>query len=166
MSRRPSLSAALVAAFAAAFTLVAASHLEAQSSTVRVTIAGGPHAGTYEMKDVCDASGTWYPSMSMMAWATTAIGPNALKSIEFFTASVKGKPDGFALVVTMQPQGKQVAYEIYAIPPEMHPPGRTLPVKGRGSVTVQQTATGETATFRGVTADGVRMEGSVDCRKP
>lgn len=33
---------ARAAAFAAAFTLVAASHLEAQSSTVRVTIAGGP----------------------------------------------------------------------------------------------------------------------------
>jgi len=65
----------------------------------------------------------------------------------------------------LQPQGKRIAYEIYAIPPELHPPGRTLPVKGRGSVTVQQTATGETATFRGVTADGVRMEGSVDCRK-
>ena len=78
------------AVFAAAFTLVAASHLEAQSSTVRVTIAGGPHSGTYEMQDgcaaqaalqaltqaVCDASGTWYPSMLMMAWATSTIGPN------------------------------------------------------------------------------------------
>jgi hypothetical protein len=33
-------------AFAAAFTLVALPRLDAQSSTVRVTIAGGPHAGT------------------------------------------------------------------------------------------------------------------------
>jgi hypothetical protein len=32
---------ARAAGFAAAFTLVAASHLEAQSSTVRVTRAGG-----------------------------------------------------------------------------------------------------------------------------
>jgi hypothetical protein len=156
---------ARAAVFAAAFTLLAASHLEAQSSTIRVTIAGGPHAGTYEMKDVCDASGSWFPSMFMMAWATSPIGPNALKSIEFFTASVKGKPDGFAVVVTLQPKGEQIAYEICAIPPELHPPGRTLPVKGRGSVTVQQTATGETATFRGETKDEVRMEGSVDCRK-
>jgi len=150
--------------FAAALMLVAAPRIEAQSS-IRVTIAGGPHAGTYEMNDVCDASGTWFPSMFMMAWAKTASGPNALKSIEFFTASVKGKPDGFAVVVTLQPKGEKIAYEIYAIPPELHPPGRVLLVKGRGTVTVRQTATGETATFSGVTAKGVRMEGSVDCRK-
>ncbi len=152
------------AASAAAFTLVAASQLDAQSSTVRVTIAGGPHAGTYEMKDVCDASGTWYPSMFMMAYTVGTVGPKTPRSIEFFTASVKGKPDGFALVVTFTQPGKSTPYEIYAIPPELHPPGRTLPVKGRGSVADRQTATGETATFRGVTADGVRMEGSVDCR--
>ena len=43
---------ARAARFAAALMLVAAPHCAAQSSTVRVTIAGGPHAGTYEMKDV------------------------------------------------------------------------------------------------------------------
>jgi hypothetical protein len=46
----------------------------------------------------------------------------------------------------------------------MHPPGGALPVKGPGSVAVKKTATGETATFRGATADGVRMEGNADCR--
>jgi hypothetical protein len=67
-------------------------------------------------------------------------------------------------VVTFTRPGKSIPYEIYAIPADMHPPDGALPVKGRGSVTVKKTATGETATFRGATADGVRMEGSVDCR--
>jgi hypothetical protein len=61
--------------------------------------------------------------------------------------------------------GQRIVYEIYAIPPELQAPGRTKPPKGRGSVTIQQSGAGTTATFRGETKDGVKMEGSVTCVK-
>ena len=152
------------AALAAAFGLVAASHLDAQSSTARVTIGGGPHAGTYEISGQCDLTPGQFPSMFIMAFKVGAVPPNEPKSIEFFTADGKGKPDGFVVNVLFYPAGKRIAYEIYAIPPELQPPPRASRLKGRGSVTVRQTPTGRTATFRGQTAEGVRMEGSVDCR--
>ena len=156
---------ARAAAFAAAITLVAAARLEAQSSTIRVTIAGGPHAGTYEKADLCAVNGDKFPSMFMMAYTVGTVGPKTPRSIEFFSAAGKGKPDGFVVNVLFRGgAGERIAYEIYAIPPELQPPPRAEKLRGRGSVTVRPTATGRAATFRGQTADGVRMEGSVDCR--
>lgn len=154
------------AGFAAALMLVAALRSEAQSS-IRVTIGGGPHAGTYEKTDLCEANDDKFPSMFMMAYTVGTVAPKTPRSIEFFTAAGKGKPDGFVVNVLFRGEaGERIAYEIYAIPPELQPPPRAERLRGRGSVTVRPTATGRTATFSGVTADGVRMEGSVDCRKP
>ena len=158
-------SSVRAAALAAALTLIASSHLQAQSSSVRVTIAGGPHAGTYEIPGECDLTPGKFPSMFIMAFKVGAVPPNLPRSIEFFSADGKGKPDGFVVNVLFYPAGKRVAYEIYAIPPELQPPPRAHQLRGRGSVTVRQTATGRTASFRGQTAEGVRMEGSVDCRR-
>ena len=154
---------ARAAVFAAAFMLIAASQLDAQSSTVRVTIADGPHAGTYEKTDFCELADT-FPSIFMLAYTVGAMGPKNPRSIAFFTASGKG-PDGFLLKVEFIQPGNSTAYEIFAIPRERYPPGRAQPVKGRGTVTIREAETGKAATFRGQTADGVRMEGSVDCRK-
>jgi hypothetical protein len=48
---------ARTAGFAVALTLAATPRIEAQSSSIRVTIAGGPHAGTYALeRGQCDAS--------------------------------------------------------------------------------------------------------------
>jgi hypothetical protein len=58
--------------------------------------------------------------------------------------------------------GEQARYEIFAIPRELSP--SAPPLRGRGTVTVKQAATGRTATFRGQTKDGVRIEGTVACR--
>jgi hypothetical protein len=155
---------ARAAVFAAAFTLVAVPRLDAQSSKISVTIAGGPHAGTYEMSDQCEVNPDKFPSMFMMAYTVGAMKPNSPRSIEFFTASGKGKPDGFVVAVQFPgTAGERIAYELNALPPELKPPV-ALPPQGRGGVTVRQTATGRTAAFHGVTHDGVRMEGSVDCR--
>lgn len=149
-------------AFAAALTLVAASHGAAQS-TIRVTIAGGPHAGTYEMSEQCDLQANAYPAMHIMAFTVGAAKPKAPRTMEFVLASAKGKPDGFVVAVVFPIQaGKQPRYEIYAIPRELTPSAPSL--RGRGTVTVKQTPTGQLATFRGQTEDGVKMEGTVDCR--
>jgi hypothetical protein len=154
---------ARAAAIATAFALVAVSRVDAQSSTIRITIAGGPHAGTYDKTDFCEVSDT-FPSVFIMAYTVGATGPKNPRSIEFAAASGKGKPDGFLLKVQFSEPGKSAAYEIVAIPRELNPPGRQLRVKGRGTVAIRPAGAGRTATFRGQTADGVRIEGAVDCR--
>ena len=151
---------ARAAAFAAALTLVAASRSEAQSSSTRVTITGGPHAGTHELKDEqCDVADGNITVVFMAKGGT--VGDGTPEAISFWTVPGKGKPDGFGVQVLFQLPGRQAVYEIHAIPPGVKHP---RPASGRGTVTFRQTATGKTATFRGQTKDGVRMEGSVDCR--
>ncbi len=152
---------ARAAAFAAAFTLVAASRADAQAGTIRVTISGGPHAGTYQMSDQCDGSPDEFPALHIMAFDADITGPpKGPKTMEFFSSNGKGKPDGFVVSVRFQKEN----YEIYAIPKEQQPASRALLQKGRGTATVKQTPSGRTATFRGQTADGVKMEGSVECK--
>lgn len=152
-------------AFAALLPLVAASRLEAQSSKITVTIAGGAHAGTYEETQECEVNPDQFPSIFFVTGHALAnVKPNAPTKIEFFTASAKGMPDGFVLSLHFRGKpGERTKYDLNAIPPAMKPP-IALPPAGSGSVTVTKTATGRTATFRGVTHDGVRMEGTLDCR--
>jgi hypothetical protein len=153
-------SLARAAFVAAAFTIVAAARLDAQAGTIRVTITGGAHPGTYEMTETCEVQPNAYPALHIFAFATGQLDPKAPRSMEFFTASGKGKPDGFAVAVLFRGTAR---YEIFAIPRELAPGRAPLP-SGRGTMTVRQTATGPTAIFRGQTKDGVRMEGTVDCR--
>jgi hypothetical protein len=154
---------ARAALVAAAITLTVPPHAAAQSSTIRVTIAGGPHAGTYEMSEQCEVQPDSYPSMHIMAFRVGAVPPKTPGSMEFFTASKEGRPDGFVVsMIFPGAGGEQARYQIFAIPRELSPSAPTL--RGRGTVTVKQTATGRTATFRGQTEEGVTMEGTIDCR--
>jgi hypothetical protein len=115
------------------------------------------------MSEQCDLRPDAYPSMHIMAFRTGVVPPKTPSSMEFFSASKKGKPDGFVVsMIFPSAGGEQARYEIFAIPPELAP--SAPPLRGRGTVTVKQAATGKTATFRRQTKDGVRMEGTVDCR--
>jgi hypothetical protein len=145
---------------AATFTLLAAPHARAQSSSIRVTIASGPHAGTYELKEQCEMQADRYPAVHIMAFTTGVQPPKTPKTMEFFLASAKGQPDGF--VVSVQFLGRGGRYEIFAIPRTLSP--SAPPISGKGTVTVKQTAAGKTMTFRGQTKEGVKMEGTVECR--
>jgi hypothetical protein len=146
----------------AACTLVIVPRASAQSSTIRVTIASGAHAGTYEMHETCEVQPNSYPALYIMGFRTGIVDAKTPVKMEFFTASKKGKPDGFVVSVHFR-GGGQDRYEIYAIPQELAP-GSAPSLRGRGTVTVKQTPTGSLATFRGQTEEGVRMEGSLDCR--
>jgi hypothetical protein len=159
----PMTTIARAALMAAAFTLLAVPRASAQSSAIRVTISGGPHAGTYEMSEQCEVQPDSYPSMHIMAFRVGAVPPKTPRSMEFFTASKKGNPDGFVVsMIFPGAGGEQARYQIFAIPRELSPSAPSL--RGRGTVTVKQTATGRTATFRGQTEEGVKMEGTIDCR--
>jgi hypothetical protein len=147
--------------------LIAAPRTEAQSSSIRVTIAGGPHAGSYELKrGQCDAlEGQIISMFTPDKPAGGTAGSSAPESIELYTEPGKGKSDGFAVRVDFRSKsGQRIVYDIYAIPPELQAPGRTKPPSGRGSVTIRKEQTVTIAEFRGETKDGVRMEGSVACR--
>ena len=151
---------ARAAAFAATLTLVAASRGEAQSSSTRVTIGGGPHAGTHELKD--EECSVLDGKITVVFTATGGtVGDKTPEFIEFWTLPAKGKPDGFGVRVMFLTSGRQVVYEIHSVPAGVRGP---VAASGSGSVTVKKVATGSIATFRGKTKDGVPMEGTVNCR--
>jgi hypothetical protein len=168
---------ARTATLAALLTLVAAPRLDAQQpSKITVTLTGGAHAGKYEMEGLyCETNPDQFPSMGFTANSMhermeraargEVVPKTGLSSISFFTASAKGKPDGFVINVVFHVKaGERDRYEIFTIPRDMYPPGRAYSMSGHGTVTVKQTATGKTASFSGQTKDGVKMEGVVDCR--
>ena len=155
------------AALPAVLLVLGAQRIEAQESSLRLTIAGGPHAGTYELAHgQCDALEGSIISMFTPQLSGQDAGRNGLESIEVYTTPGNGKPDGWAVTADFRAKsGKRVVYEIYAMPPEQQGPGPKDPMKGRGTVTIKQGADGTGAAFRGQTADGVKMEGSVKCDK-
>ena len=146
------------AAVAALFTLLAVPRLAAQGK-ISVTIASGPHAGTHEMEEACEGQPNSYPSLYIMAFRTGVYDRQKLPSVmEFFTASKPGKPDAFVVSVKFQSQD----YQIFTIPREY---SKQAPMpSGRGTVTVKQSGAGRVATFSGQTKDGVKMQGTIDCR--
>jgi hypothetical protein len=158
---------ARAAGLAATLTLIAAPCAEAQVSSIRITLGGGPHAGTYELKEgQCDALDGSVISMFTPELAGMAAGPKIPESMEVYTVPAEGKPDGFAVNVDFRAKsGERVVYEIYAIPPELQGPGVSEPLLGKGRVTIQPGDARTTATFSGETKDGVKMEGSVTCVK-
>ena len=149
---------ARTAAAAVMFTLLAVPQLAAQGK-ISVTIASGPHVGTHELEAACEGQPNSYPSLYIMQFRTGVFDRQKLPYVmEFYTASKPGKPDAFVVSVKFQSQN----YEIFTIPREY---SKQAPVpSGRGTVTVKQSATGRVATFRGQTKDGVKMEGTIDCR--
>jgi hypothetical protein len=146
------------AAAAALFTLLAAPGLEAQGK-ISVTLASGPHAGTHEMEEACEGQPNSYPSLYIMGFRTGVYDRQKLPYVmEFFTASKPGKPDAFVVSVKFHGQD----YQIFTIPREY---SKQAPMpSGRGTVTVKQSAAGRVATFSGETKDGVKMQGTIDCR--
>jgi hypothetical protein len=162
---------ARAAAFAALFTLAAALRLEAQVGSVRFTITGGPHAGSYRFATgQCDVLGSRGDPPSIISMSTPEMqkdggaDPNSPASFELYTAPASGRPDGLALTVVWRSVGsrERTVYEVSTFPPELQV-GRKTPLEGHGDVTVRQTETITTASFRGETKRGVRIEGSLEC---
>ena len=150
----------------AALTLLAVSRTGAQSGSISVTIASGPHAGKYELaRGQCDPLNGEIISLFTPKMAGVAEGPKMPESIGFYTEPrKKGTTDGFAVNVDFRlPSRKRVVYEIYAMPPELQGPGLNKPPSGQGTVNIEQKAESTHASFRGQTKDGIRMEGSIHC---
>lgn len=153
---------ARAAVLAATIALAGLPRLEAQTSTIRVTLSGGQNPGTHAMKgDDCQVVSGEIRANFTPTEGSSRSGP---VSVDFYTVAGKGKPNGFGVkMIFLGEFNRHVVYEVHAMPPGVKNP-LYVPNSGSGTVTVRQTATGQTATFRGQTKDGVKMEGTVDCR--
>lgn len=150
--------------------------LQAQAPKARITLTNGPQAGTYEMtgSPICktfdaDADhgfGAEFVADPPHGWRK---GPPYLSHLWLSTPRMQHpKSDAVSLGVTFTKWGTpaiEIDYKVFTIPPALdHNPelGRTQ--TGKGQATVRRAGDKLAATFSGETADGVRMEGSVECR--
>ena len=154
------------AGLVAVLILAVASTTEAQS-VIRITIAKGPHAGTYELKNgQCDVINGSIISKFTPQMAGVAATPRIPESMELYTEPGKGKPHGLAVRADFRaPSRQRIVYQIYAMSPEQQGPGLNKPPEGQGSVTIEEKPEGTVASFKGQTKDGVGMEGSITCAK-
>ena len=154
-----------------------AGRVEAQSPKARITLTGGPQAGSYEMNGgaLCVTSdigpGDQGFSAEFLAdpprgWRK---GPPYLSHLWLSTPRVRHpKPDAVSVGAAFSKWGTpttEIQYKVFTIPRELdnNPElGRTL--TGRGNANVRITGGNYTATFSGQTEDGVRIEGSLECQ--
>jgi hypothetical protein len=158
------------AASAALLALAAASRLDAQGGSLRLTLSGGPHAGSYEFPAVtCDVfGGGKRVSISLVTPDMQPRGhvdPASMPYVGLAVEEGTGGPNGLSIDVEFRASGgsrEKTVYTVYTMPPELQG-GFSKPPNGSGEVTIGRTETGVTATFRVVTNRGVRMEGTLDC---
>jgi len=156
---------------------VPGSPAEAQGAKAHIILTGGPQAGTYEMigSPACDAFDSPKEDRGFAAefvadpphgWRH---GPPYLSHLWLTTPRMRNpKPDAVAFGVTFTRWGTpetEIDYKVYTIPPELNNnPGLGGKPTGNGQAMVHRAGEKLSATFSGETADGVRMEGSVECR--
>jgi hypothetical protein len=148
--------------------LLVAAPVEAQGTRAHVTLTGGPQAGSYEMTaaSACgafdsgskdDGFGASFVADAPRGWHK---GPPYLSHLSLSTPRMRNpKPDELWLAAVFTKWGTpetEIKYEVFTIPG-----GHKL--TGHGEAKVQRTAGGLSATFRGETADGVRIEGNLQC---
>jgi hypothetical protein len=158
------------AAFAALLTLVAAFRLDAQAGSIRVTLSGGRHAGSYQFPAAqCDVFGGRGKrvSISLMTPERQAgsTDPASMPGVDLAIEEGTDGPNGLAIDVEFRGSGKardRTVYRIYDVPPELQG-GATEPREGRGEVTIRRTDAGIVSSFKGETKDGVRLEGTLEC---
>jgi hypothetical protein len=148
----------------------------AQGHKARFTLTGGPQAGSYEMTvgPVCESfdSGSEDHGFGADFVADPPSGwrkePYVSHMWLILPRMRNPKPDALSLGVVFTKGGRprtEIKYEVFTIPPELdvHPEFGHKPT-GHGEAKLQRGATGFVASFRGETADRVRIEGSVQCQ--
>ena len=160
-----------------AIPMVVAGGLQAQVPKARLTVTGGPQAGTYEMtgSPICKTFdsgsddhgfGAEFVADPPHGWRK---GPPYLSHLWLALPRMRNpKPDAVSLGVTFTKWGTpatEIDYKVYTIPPALdNNPELGRKQAGKGRATVTRAGDRLSATFSGETADGVRMEGSVECR--
>lgn len=166
-------------ALLALVSLTAARPAHAQGAKASLTLTGGPNAGSYEMTvgPVCetfgsgstdDGFGADFVADPPRGWRK---GPPYLSHMWLGIPRMRNpNPDMLSLGVVFTKWGTpetEIKYEVFTIPREIW--GDTYrelnpKLTGHGEAKVQQSGDRFSATFRGETADGVRIEGSLQCQ--
>jgi hypothetical protein len=158
-----SRSAALLAV--ASLTASLAAPLRAQDvvETVHLVITGGVNAGAYDAQGLragCSAGAegpnTWGNQLS-----SSQGDPKAFNSLQLSVPDAKGAAAGtshFLLMVGFGPLMKRTA--TYTVETRTN-----QKVTGKGTVTVKDAGATATVTFTAETADGVKLTGTIDCKK-
>lgn len=135
----------------------------AAASTIHVVVGGGPHAGTYELKDsehTC-SSGTLADKRSWQYdYSVRGKKPNELSSVGLTVPDAKDAADGTDIFVLAVGFGDvdEDTHSDHSI--------NTLTTKrGSGTVTVEDRGQSGKMTFKAKTADGVALEGTIDCHQ-
>src|SRR6476469_3551171 len=151
--------------------------VDGQSPTARITLSGGPQAGTYDVtgSPICKifdsgaddhGFGAEFVADPPHGWRK---GPPYLSHLWLTTPRMRSpKPDAVSFGVTFTKWGTpatEIDYKVYTIPPALdNNPELGRKQTGKGQATVTHAGGKLSAVFSGETADGVRMEGSVECR--
>jgi hypothetical protein len=128
------------------------------ATEIRVTIKGGPHAGSYEARPA--ATTCSYGQAGEGAWAnqySDAEKAEGLRSLQLIVPDAAGAANGtdrFTLTADFTPLLDGQEHTINTV---------ARPGVGSGRVTVETRAGGTVAAFEGTTADGVGIEGTVRC---
>ena len=148
------------------FALVSARGSSAQSTreTVNIVVTGGKTAGKFEatgMKGGCTAgkegANTWGNSLNLKDG-----NPTDLSFLELQLPDAKAAAGGamqFLLVVGFGPtKPRSPEYTVDTRPDSKKP-------SGKGTVTVKDKGTTAIVTFKVETADGVKIDGTIDCKR-
>jgi hypothetical protein len=150
-------------------SLTAAAPAAAQGAKTRFTLTGGPQAGSYEMTAVAvceafdsgsndDGFGARFVADPPHGWRK---GPPYLSQMVLSIPRMRNpKPDELGLAVVFTKWGTpetEIKYQVFNLP-------GAKKSTGHGEAKVQRSGGGLSATFQGETADGVRIEGSLQCQ--
>jgi hypothetical protein len=161
VSFRQSLSLCLITAASATIAWAAG---DEPVETVHVVITGGTNAGTYDVTGTrggcsygLSGPGSWGNQLS-----SSEKDPKKLNSLQLIVPDAKAAASGakeFYLKAGFGPLlHRSAEYEV-----DTRKDAKAA--KGSGTVTVKDRGTTGTVTFSAATADGVKMEGTIECNK-
>ena len=128
---------------------------------VHLVVTGGPHAGTYDV-NMPDA-GCSYGLAGQGAWGNQysldTADAKAFSSLQLIVPDTKDAADGtrqFLITAGFGPILSMTTYDVDTRP-------NANEKKGSGTLTVDDRGSTGKVTFNATTAEGVKLEGTIDC---
>ena len=141
-------------------------------STASVTLGSGPHAGQYEFRsdDPCIIAAL--PGKSV-GFSLFLLGQKSSLALDMPNVAAANQLQIEMVVADVKPgQSRKntasVTYSIDSRPDaalEPYQKAERKGMSGQGSARLSQQSTTARLTFTGVTANGIRVSGTIDCRK-
>jgi len=135
------------------------------ATTIHLVITGGQHAGTYDAKssDVTCSHGIAGENAWGNQYSVTGKKPSEFSSLQLIVPDAKDAADGTDRFLLTAAFGEllQQGFKSYTIDRQREGSERG----GSGTVTVDDKGKSGKVTFKGKTADGVSLEGTIECHQ-